>query len=118
MAIFQMNRFHFLAALTWQFSIFFATQMLFPIFSSYVPRWRCTDLSFGKFSDSTKFSKNCTLFEECRKSIEFEYEYFYSTALEFDWICGPSSYFTALYSQVQFVGVLLGKFFYTFFAFY
>lgn len=104
MAIFHMNRFHFLAALTWQFTIFFATQMIFSIFSVYVPRWRCRNSSL-----LNEFSKNCTIYEECQKNIEFENVYFYSTAMEFGWICGPSAYLAAFYGQVQFMGVLLGK---------
>lgn len=103
MEFFGMNRFHFLAALTWQFTIFLATQMIFPIFSVYVSRWRCRNSSLNSFG------KNCTLFKECHENIEFENDYFYSSALEFGWICGPSAYLATFYSQAQFFGVLIGK---------
>lgn len=35
---------------------------------------------------------------------------FYSTALEYEWICGPKAYLASLYSQIQFFGVLIGTF--------
>ncbi|KAI6177299.1 hypothetical protein M3Y97_00891600 [Aphelenchoides bicaudatus] len=99
--LFQINRFHALVLVTWQFAILFASQMIFPIFSNYVPKWRC--------SPAEQFSKDCIAFEKCRNTtIEFEYEYFHSTAIEFDWICGAKAYWASFYSQVQFGGVLLG----------
>uniref|UniRef100_A0AC35F5B6 Major facilitator superfamily (MFS) profile domain-containing protein n=1 Tax=Panagrolaimus sp. PS1159 TaxID=55785 RepID=A0AC35F5B6_9BILA len=99
---FDINRFHAFVLITWQFGIFFASQQIFPIFSNYVPKWRCT-------SDE-EFAKNCTIYKECEGKVEFEYIYFHSTALEFDWICGWNSYWAAFYSQVQFIGVLIGTF--------
>ncbi|CAD5222373.1 unnamed protein product [Bursaphelenchus xylophilus] len=98
--LFNINRFHFLVLLTWQFSIFFASQQIFPIFSSYVPKWRC--------NATQPFAKDCDLFESCKEKVQFEYEYFHSAALEFDWICGSKSYLRSFFSQVQFFGVLLG----------
>uniref|UniRef100_A0A914XUL3 Major facilitator superfamily (MFS) profile domain-containing protein n=1 Tax=Panagrolaimus superbus TaxID=310955 RepID=A0A914XUL3_9BILA len=99
---FDINRFHAFVLITWQFGIFFASQQIFPIFSNYVPKWRC-------FPEE-EFSKNCTIYKECEGEIEFEYIYFHSTALEFDWICGWNSYWAAFYSQLQFIGVLIGTF--------
>ncbi|KAI6240062.1 hypothetical protein M3Y99_00490600 [Aphelenchoides fujianensis] len=102
--LFNINRFHAVVLFTWQFAMFFASQMIFPIFSNYVPKWRC--------SPNELFSKNCTAFEACRSTVQFEYEYFHSSALEYDWICGSRSYFASLYSQIQFGGVLLGTIFF------
>ncbi|VDO19117.1 unnamed protein product [Heligmosomoides polygyrus] len=39
--LFAINRFHLFVLITWQFSIFFASQQIFPIFSNYVPEWQC-----------------------------------------------------------------------------
>lgn len=100
--LFNINRFHALVLVTWQFGIFFASQQIFPIFSNYVPKWRC--------SPDQEFSKNCTIYESCRDSVEFDRIYFHSTALEYKWICGWNGYWAAFYSQLQFVGVLIGTF--------
>uniref|UniRef100_A0A915ETS8 Major facilitator superfamily (MFS) profile domain-containing protein n=1 Tax=Ditylenchus dipsaci TaxID=166011 RepID=A0A915ETS8_9BILA len=98
------NRFHLLVAVCWQFSMFFATQMIFSIFSSYIPRWRCSD------SQSASFGRNCTEFNFCPapNHIQFEDNHFQSAALEFNWVCGPKAYLVALYAQLQFFGVLVG----------
>jgi len=77
--------------------------MLFSIFSSYVPRWRCRIPR-----QSLLFAKNCTLYEQCRRNIEFENTYFHSAALEYDWICGNKAYIGSLYPQIQFAGVFMG----------
>lgn len=103
---FGINRFHACVLLCWQFAIFFASQMLFPIFSNFVPRWRCNVTA--NFSPS--FDRDCAAFSQCPEgSVEFEPGLpFRSAALEFDWICGPSAYKRALFSQAQFAGVLVG----------
>ncbi|KAM3722576.1 Uncharacterized protein ACO02O_05890 [Dirofilaria immitis] len=80
--------------------IFFGSQMIYPIFSNYIPQWRCTT--------NQSFSNNCTIFLSCKDSIEFDQIAFSSAALEYDWICGASVYWASLYSQIQFFGVLLG----------
>ncbi|KAH7731658.1 major facilitator superfamily protein [Aphelenchoides avenae] len=98
--LFHITRFHALVLLTWQFSIFFASQQIFPIFSNYVPNWRC--------SEDEPFAKNCTAYELCEETVQFESLYFHSTALEYKWICGSKAYLASLYSQIQFGGVLLG----------
>lgn len=98
--LFNINRFHLFVLITWQFSIFFASQQIFPIFSNYIPQWRC--------NSQQAFAKNCTVFESCKGAVQYEYEYFHSAALEFDWICGDYAYLRALFSQVQFFGVLIG----------
>ncbi|MCP9257643.1 Protein F23F12.3 [Dirofilaria immitis] len=74
--------------------------MIYPIFSNYIPQWRCTT--------NQSFSNNCTIFLSCKDSIEFDQIAFSSAALEYDWICGASVYWASLYSQIQFFGVLLG----------
>ncbi|KAI1704139.1 sugar transporter domain-containing protein [Ditylenchus destructor] len=101
------TRFHFLAAICWQFSMFFATQMIFPIFSSYVPRWRCSPVNQ---TSSEPFARNCSAFQQCSEPniIEYEHIYFQSAALEFNLICGSRRYLATLYAQIQFVGVLIG----------
>ncbi|KAI1710191.1 solute carrier family 22 member 15 [Ditylenchus destructor] len=108
------NRFHLLVAVCMQFSLFFATQMIFPIFSSYVPQWRCTNSnsssSFYLSDASNSFGRDCKAFQECSapNSIQFEHIYFESAALEFDWICGSRAYLATLFAQIQFIGVLIG----------
>lgn len=107
MACYNINRFHVLVMICWQFGIFFATQMLFPIFSMYVPRWRCN--LANETSSGKEFSKDCNVYKSCDPAfIEFENDYFDSMALEFDWFCGNNSYIIYAYSQTQFFGVLLG----------
>ncbi|CAG9536879.1 unnamed protein product, partial [Cercopithifilaria johnstoni] len=98
--IYSINRFHIFVLITWQFSIFFASQMIYPIFLNYIPQWRC--------STNQSFSNNCTIFQSCKNSIEFDEIAFFSAALEYGWICGPSAYLPSLLSQIQFLGVLLG----------
>uniref|UniRef100_A0A0N4ZWH6 MFS domain-containing protein n=1 Tax=Parastrongyloides trichosuri TaxID=131310 RepID=A0A0N4ZWH6_PARTI len=60
MAGYNLNRFHLLVLVTWQFSIFFAVQQIFPIFLNYVPKWRCEENSTSdfKWSDMKKISYN------------------------------------------------------------
>uniref|UniRef100_A0A1I7YL87 MFS domain-containing protein n=1 Tax=Steinernema glaseri TaxID=37863 RepID=A0A1I7YL87_9BILA len=98
------NRFHLLVFATWQFTIFFASQQIFPIFSNYVPQWRC--------DESEPFGKNCTSYLACRRPVQFENMAFHSAALEYDWVCGSRAYLASLFSQIQFAGVLCGTFLY------
>ncbi|KAK0415971.1 hypothetical protein QR680_012225 [Steinernema hermaphroditum] len=102
--LFNINRFHAFVLVTWQFSIFFASQQIFPIFSNYVPKWRC--------GESEPFGKNCSAYLACEGKHEFEDIAFHSAALEFDWVCGPRAYLASLFSQIQFAGVLCGTFLY------
>ncbi|VDM53629.1 unnamed protein product [Angiostrongylus costaricensis] len=99
--VFNINRFHFFVLLTWQFSIFFASQQIFPIFSNYVPEWQC---------DDGLTSKNCTTYNTCNGTLTYPYLQFHSAALEFGWICGKTAYLASLFSQIQFIGVLCGTF--------
>ncbi|CAI5443970.1 unnamed protein product [Caenorhabditis angaria] len=99
--LFGINRFHFLVLITWQFSIFFASQQIFPIFSNYVPQWKCGD---------GPVTSNCTVYLECKQNITFVDVAFKSAALEYGWICPPDAYNQSLFSQTQFAGVLLGTF--------
>lgn len=39
------NRFQFCAMLSWSFTLFFGTQMIFSIYSIYIPRWKCLETS-------------------------------------------------------------------------
>uniref|UniRef100_A0A1I7YLX4 MFS domain-containing protein n=1 Tax=Steinernema glaseri TaxID=37863 RepID=A0A1I7YLX4_9BILA len=102
--LFNINRFHAFVLVTWQFSIFFASQQIFPIFSNYVPQWRC--------DESEPFGKNCTSYLACRRPVQFENMAFHSAALEYDWVCGSRAYLASLFSQIQFAGVLCGTFLY------
>jgi hypothetical protein len=85
MTVYNLNRFHAIVFVTWQFVLIFALQTLFPIFTNFVPKWRC--MSKNSTSD---FSHNCEIFENCPKEFLFFEEVFYSTALEFGWICTGS----------------------------
>uniref|UniRef100_A0A914V6F7 Major facilitator superfamily (MFS) profile domain-containing protein n=1 Tax=Plectus sambesii TaxID=2011161 RepID=A0A914V6F7_9BILA len=97
----KINRFHFLLFITWQLTIYFAVQQLFPIFANYTPNWRC--------SNDTEYAKNCSLLKECPKELlQFDHMPFYSTVLEFDMLCGTRAYIASLISTFQFGGVLLG----------
>ncbi|KAI6184832.1 hypothetical protein M3Y97_00638500 [Aphelenchoides bicaudatus] len=103
MAFFNITRFHLLVMLYWQFSMYMISQMLFPIFGIYVPKWRC----MSGMSNQT-YAKDCKLFAECNGNVEFENNFFQSAALEFDWTCGQAAHFTTVYIQIQFVGIILG----------
>ncbi|GMT09614.1 hypothetical protein PFISCL1PPCAC_911, partial [Pristionchus fissidentatus] len=94
----SVNRFHVAAFLTWQFISFFGVTNLFPIFSNYVPRWKCGDGEIGK---------DCAEYKRCGGNVTFTDVAFDSAALEFRWICddAPSA---ALSSQTQFFGILTG----------
>ena len=76
MTIYNLNRFHAIVFVTWQFALIFALQNLFPIFTNFVPKWRC--MSKNSTND---FSHNCEIFENCPKEFLFFEEVFYSTAL-------------------------------------
>uniref|UniRef100_A0A183CEE8 MFS domain-containing protein n=1 Tax=Globodera pallida TaxID=36090 RepID=A0A183CEE8_GLOPA len=106
----SLNSFHLLVILTWQFMILFATQMLFGIFTTFTPKWRClTPLDRNNSFASPPFGKDCAVYERCAADqIEFEAIPFASAAVDFQWICGTGAYTKALYSQIQFFGVLLG----------
>lgn len=123
---FGINRFQFCAMLTWFFALFMDTQMIFPIYSNYLPRWKCSEFSnqtsvfhdksnisttLPLISSSSEFSRDCSIYSSCSPAhLQFEQPIlFYSSALEFGWICGTNSaYHRALYSQVIFAGVILG----------
>jgi hypothetical protein len=70
MAPFNIDRFHICVMLYWQLSKFIMAQMLFPMFSNYVPKWRC--------SADQEFSKNCSLMAACSGGVEYENSYFQS----------------------------------------
>uniref|UniRef100_A0A158R4N3 MFS domain-containing protein n=1 Tax=Syphacia muris TaxID=451379 RepID=A0A158R4N3_9BILA len=101
--LFDINLFHLFVLITWQFSIFFGSQMIFPIFSNYTPRWRC--------GSESSFGTDCNVYRNCT-NIQFEDASSYcrmheSAVLEYDWIC-DNRWKASLFEQVQFVGVLLG----------
>lgn len=114
MSCFNITRFHFCVMVFWQLGKFMAAQMLFPVFGNYVPKWRC--------STNETFGKNCEIMASCKDGVEFENQYFKSSgecvsdihpfpvpsALEFGWICGHDAYFTAIYIQIQLVGIITG----------
>ncbi|KAL3116316.1 hypothetical protein niasHT_002399 [Heterodera trifolii] len=103
---FGINRFHLCALLTWQFAIFFASQMLFPvslcrvgIASTADNNGTSHDLSSTK--NLQEFSRDCVVFTSCPAGqLQFEQPIpFHSTALQFVWLCGADAYKRALYSQ-------------------
>jgi len=104
----HVNRFHLVLAVLWQLSTFLSTQMLFPIFANYTPAWRC--LGPSNTSLPTDFSRDCTIRLQCTPdALEYEPAMFQSTAMDWDWVCNPErSYLKRLYSQSQFIGVLVG----------
>uniref|UniRef100_A0A0N5A5R7 MFS domain-containing protein n=1 Tax=Parastrongyloides trichosuri TaxID=131310 RepID=A0A0N5A5R7_PARTI len=93
------NTFNVLVFLLWQSTNFLAVQNIFPIFSNYVPKWRC--------KGNESFDKNCTIFNSgC--NLEYENNYFSSASIKFGWVCSEQSFLPSLQSQLQFFGVLLG----------
>ena len=84
MTLYNLNRFHVFVFVTWQFALIFILQNLFPIFSNFIPRWQC----FVKnATTASQFSNDCRIYNACpKKFLRFE-EVFYSTAVEFQWIC-------------------------------
>lgn len=103
----SLNRFHVCVLLAWQFTILFATQMLFGIFTTYTPRWRCAPSAnqngtSREDEELLTFAKNCTAYAQCPPELlEFEESPFASAAVDFDWICGTGAYNRALYSQAM-----------------
>lgn len=69
--IFNINRFYFFALLTWQFALFFSSQMIYPIFSNYLPKWRC--------SRNETFTSDCHIYLSCNQTVEFEPVNFFFT---------------------------------------
>ncbi|CAK5076026.1 unnamed protein product [Meloidogyne enterolobii] len=104
LCFFNFNRFHYCVLLCWLFGIFFATQMIFSVFSNYIPKWKCL------LNNTSNFARNCTIYQKCPENlIQFEENIpFHSAAMEFGWICGANAYNRALFSQIQFAGVLIG----------
>uniref|UniRef100_A0AC35U8F4 MFS domain-containing protein n=1 Tax=Rhabditophanes sp. KR3021 TaxID=114890 RepID=A0AC35U8F4_9BILA len=86
--------------------MFLNIQMIFGIFSNYVPKWRCSNIA-NSSTNNEEFSKNCLIFNS-NCTIEYENKYFYSAAVHFKWVCSDFSYLTSVQSQVQFFGVLIG----------
>uniref|UniRef100_A0A0N5CH61 MFS domain-containing protein n=1 Tax=Strongyloides papillosus TaxID=174720 RepID=A0A0N5CH61_STREA len=97
------NPFNILVFVLWQSQSFMSVQMIFPIFSNYVSKWRCDGVG--------DFSKNCTIYNSGCK-IEYENNHFNSAAIAFGWICSDISYLMAFSSQLQFFALLLGTIFF------
>ncbi|EGT47687.1 hypothetical protein CAEBREN_29089 [Caenorhabditis brenneri] len=97
---YDINRFHLLAFVTWQFTNYFAGQNIFGIYSNNVPKWKCGD------SEPTK---DCQVYLSCSKNnLTFVDPPFMSAAIEFDWICGSSALYQSFFNQIQYAGVLVG----------
>nr|CAD2194159.1 unnamed protein product [Meloidogyne enterolobii] len=93
---FNFNRFHYCVLLCWLFGIFFATQMIFSVFSNYIPKWKCLS------NNTSNFARNCTIYQQCPENlIQFEENIpFHSAAMEFGWICGANAYNRALFREL------------------
>uniref|UniRef100_A0A914NGY3 Uncharacterized protein n=1 Tax=Meloidogyne incognita TaxID=6306 RepID=A0A914NGY3_MELIC len=93
---FNFNRFHYCVLLCWLFGIFFATQMIFSVFSNYIPKWKCL------LNNTSNFARNCTIYQQCPENlIQFEENIpFHSAAMEFGWICGANAYNRALFREI------------------
>uniref|UniRef100_A0A914N8Y2 Major facilitator superfamily (MFS) profile domain-containing protein n=1 Tax=Meloidogyne incognita TaxID=6306 RepID=A0A914N8Y2_MELIC len=99
-----LNRFHIFVLIGWQTTIFFASQMLFTIFATYTPRWKCLSNN-----NTTEFNRDCNLYLKCpSEDLEFEQSPFFSATIEFDWFCGYGAYYRTIFGQIQFIGVLFG----------
>ncbi|CAJ0581031.1 unnamed protein product, partial [Mesorhabditis spiculigera] len=99
---FGINRFHFLLLVTWQFTMYFASQMIFSIFANYYPRWQQPD--------TLAYTKDCGVYNMYNgTTVALEPPAYSSAALEFHWIC-QTEYFQTFFSQAVFAGVLLGTF--------
>lgn len=84
--------------------------MLFSIFATYTPKWRClSNYNLNITTTKEEFSRDCNLYLKCPvEELEFEQSPFFSATMEFDWFCGYGAYNKTIYSQIQFIGVLLG----------
>lgn len=93
-----LNRFHIFVLIGWQTTIFFASQMLFTIFATYTPRWKCLSNN-----NTTEFNRDCNLYLKCpSEDLEFEQSPFFSATIEFDWFCGYGAYYRTIFGQVSF----------------
>ncbi|KAF7626008.1 MFS domain-containing protein [Meloidogyne graminicola] len=80
--------------------------MLFSIFAIYTPKWKCLLLNNNL---TNNYERDCTIYLNCPlENLEFEESPFYSATMEFNWYCGYGAYYRTLFSQIQFIGVLLG----------
>ncbi|CAJ0598389.1 unnamed protein product [Cylicocyclus nassatus] len=101
MTFYDLNRFHLIVLSTWLVGVFFGAQMLFAIFSNYLPKWKCGD---------GPLTRDCNVYKTCRENLTFHDNFFQSAAVEFDWVCNEKTYLMSAFSQVQFFGVLIGTF--------
>lgn len=77
---FQVNRFHVLAFITWQFANYFAGQNIFAIYSNNVPKWKC---------ENSEPTKDCNVYLSCPKDqLTFVDPIFSSAAME--WVISLS----------------------------
>ncbi|GMS92662.1 hypothetical protein PENTCL1PPCAC_14837 [Pristionchus entomophagus] len=95
------NRFQLIALISWQCMNFFGGSNLFPIFSNFIPEWRCASGPIGKSCDAYKL---CHINQE---TVTFTHMTFHSTAYEFEWFCDGKKY-AAISNQVQFFGYFFG----------
>ncbi|CAP26484.1 Protein CBG05850 [Caenorhabditis briggsae] len=100
---YDINRFHILAFITWQFANYFAGQNIFGIYSNNVPKWRC---------GNSEPTSDCQIYTSCRSNLTFVDPPFNSAAMELNWICGLSTWNQAFFSQIQFAGLLVGTLFF------
>lgn len=74
-----LNRFHIFVLIAWQTTIFFASQMLFSIFATYTPKWRClSNYNLNITTTKEEFSRDCNLYLKCPvEELEFEQSPFF-----------------------------------------
>uniref|UniRef100_A0A158P7D4 MFS domain-containing protein n=1 Tax=Angiostrongylus cantonensis TaxID=6313 RepID=A0A158P7D4_ANGCA len=94
------TRFHLVVLLTNLSAGLLNSQLIFAIFSNYAPKWQC-----GLFKTKKTFAGNLNIFPN-KKNFMVADQYGYR---EFGWLCSDDAYMMSTFSQVQFVGVLIGK---------
>ncbi|CAI4231689.1 unnamed protein product [Auanema sp. JU1783] len=109
----NINRFHVLCFLLWQFALFFCCQQLFPIFYNFMPKRECLDRSFhwSKAQCLLTNKEQCDELMNCSR-IVVEKPIFHSIIEDFDLFCGERAYDATLVATIQFVGVLCGTLIY------
>ncbi|ULT99201.1 hypothetical protein L3Y34_000499 [Caenorhabditis briggsae] len=94
----------------WQFGLFYACQLIFPIFYNFHPSLSCQDPNFHFSKPKCKLSKVeiCSeLIANCSKWL-IEPAPFRSMVQDFKMYCGSAAYDSAWVATIQFIGALVG----------
>lgn len=106
----NINRFHWLCFVLWQFGLFYACQLIFPIFYNFHPGLSCDDPGFTFSKPKCKLSKVqiCTELTANCSNIHIQSAPFHSMVQDFKMFCGSKAYDAAWIATIQFIGALVG----------